>query len=165
VRTHAFEKTFGETQGLITMTTWQQFADAAPELAAFGTQRFTTGVAYLATMKSDGAPRVHPVTPIIGQGRLFLFMEPTSPKGHDLQRGSRYALHCAVADSEGGAGEFWCSGTGTRLGDAASRAIATTASQYAPKDRYILFELSVESAALTVYAESGPKRLRWKRAA
>ena len=145
------------------MTSWQQFADAVPELAAFGAQRFATGVAYLATVKSDGAPRVHPVTPIIGQGRLFLFMEPTSPKGHDLKRGSHYALHCAVADSEGGAGEFWCSGTGAFLDDAESRAVATAASQYAPKERYILFELSVESAAMTVYGEGGAKRERWSK--
>jgi hypothetical protein len=149
------------------MTTWQQFADAAPELAAFGVKRFVGavhGVAYLATVKSDGAPRVHPVTPIIGQGRLFLFMEPTSPKGHDLKRGSRYALHCAVEDTEGGGGEFWCSGQGTFLDDAESRAIAAAASTYKPKERYILFELSVESAAMTVYEESGPKRQRWQSA-
>jgi hypothetical protein len=146
------------------MTTWQQFADAAPELAAFGARRLATGVAYLATVKRDGAPRVHPVTPIIGQGRLFLFMEPTSPKGHDLKRGSHYALHCAVEDTEGGAGEFWCSGVGAFLTDAESRAVATAASQYAPKERYILFELSVEEAAMTVYDESGPNRRRWQSA-
>ncbi|MGH2405330.1 MAG: pyridoxamine 5'-phosphate oxidase family protein, partial [bacterium] len=50
-------------------------------------------MAYLATLRGDGAPRVHPVTPIVGEGRLFLFMEPTSPKGHDLRRDGRYALH------------------------------------------------------------------------
>ncbi|MCA1555037.1 MAG: pyridoxamine 5'-phosphate oxidase family protein, partial [Chloroflexi bacterium] len=77
------------------MKHWANFAAAAPELAAFGAQRLHGSVAYLATIRPDGAPRVHPVTPIIGEGHLFVFMEPTSPKGKDLQRDNRYALHCA----------------------------------------------------------------------
>lgn len=72
---------------------WKALEEANPELAAFGLRRFNLGIAYLGTVTRDGSPRVHPVTPIIGRGRLFIFMEPTSPKGHDLRRGSRYALH------------------------------------------------------------------------
>ncbi len=46
---------------------WTTLETADPELAAFGAERFTsTGVAYLATVRGDGAPRVYPVTPIIG---------------------------------------------------------------------------------------------------
>ncbi len=58
----------------------------------FGAERLNGKVAYLATVRKDGSPRVHPMTPIIGQGHLFVFMEPTSPKGHDLQRDGRYAI-------------------------------------------------------------------------
>ena len=48
-------------------------------------------------------PRVHPVTPIVGSGKLFVFMEPTSPKGKDLMRDGRYALHCGIeGNNEGG---------------------------------------------------------------
>jgi hypothetical protein len=49
------------------------------------------------------------VTPIIGE-QLFLFMEPTSPKGQDLQRDPRDTLPCAVEDSSGGEGEFYVRG-------------------------------------------------------
>ncbi len=87
------------------MTSWQEFAQRAPELAAFGKTRFQSEVAYLATLRPDGSPRVHPVTPIIGE-QLFLFMEPTSPKGKDLQRDGRYMLHCSVGNSSGGGSEF-----------------------------------------------------------
>ena len=59
-----------------------------PALADFGEKRFASGVANIVTVMKDGAPRVHPVTPIIGDDRLFLFMEPASPKGHDLKGGS-----------------------------------------------------------------------------
>ena len=43
------------------MTSWTEFAQQAPELAAFGQARYQTGVAYLATVRADGGPRVHPV--------------------------------------------------------------------------------------------------------
>src|SRR5512143_2964565 len=86
--------------------TWKILEDQQPELAAFGAERLNGQVAYLATVRKDGSPRVHPLTPIIGQGHLFVFMEPTSPKGHDLRRDGRYALHCAVADTNGTGGEF-----------------------------------------------------------
>ncbi len=89
---------------------WQDFALAAPELAAFGAERFAHGPAYLATVLADGSPRLRPVTPIIGEGHLLLFMEPTSPKGRDRQCGSAYALHCSVDSTAGGAGEFLLTG-------------------------------------------------------
>lgn len=91
------------------MASWAEFAQQAPGLAAFGAERFSSGVAYLATVTAQGAPRLHPVTPIIAD-ELYLFMEPTSPKGKDLQRGSGYSLHCSVADSSGGSGESMCAG-------------------------------------------------------
>jgi hypothetical protein len=142
------------------MTTWTDFAQQAPELAAFGKTRFDSGVAYLATVRPDGGPRVHPVTPIIGD-QLFLFMEPTSPKGKDLLRDSRYALHCAVADSEGGEGEFYVRGEATLSDDPLLRAQAVAASSYEPDERYILFVLTVDFAFMNVYGESGGVR-RWR---
>lgn len=146
------------------MSTWQEFAAAAPALAAFGSQRLERKVAYLATIRADGAPRVHPVSPFIGQGHLFVYMEPTSPKGHDLLRTGRYALHCSVEDTSGGAGEFSISGRAKLVDDLAMRAVAFTAAQaagYSPKDRYIVFELSVERALSTIYVKDQPIRKRW----
>ena len=144
------------------MPSWDDFARAAPELAAFGAERLHGKVAYLATVRPDGAPRVHPVTPIIGEGHLFLFMEPTSPKGKDLQRDGRYALHCAVSDSSGASGEFILSGHARLITDSDTRESAKCVSNYAPKDRYVLFELSVENAASTVYEGDNVMRTNWK---
>ena len=142
------------------MTTWHNFAMQAPELAAFGAARFGSGVAYLGTLRPDGGPRVHPVTPIIG-AQLFLFMEPTSPKGKDLQRDPRYTLHCAVADSSGGAGEFYVRGRAALSADPALRAQAIEAASYAPQDRYILFVLGVDFAFMNTYTDDGPQPRRW----
>jgi hypothetical protein len=143
---------------------WKALADGAPELAEFGERRFASGVAYLATVRKDGGPRVHPVTPIIGDGRLFLFMEPTSPKGHDLRRDGRYALHCSVADSGGGQGEFLLAGTAALVEEVNVRSIAVKHASYTPAERYILFELTVDRAFSTEYDEEGaPIRRRWAR--
>ena len=75
-------------------------------VAAFGEKRFGDGVAYLATVSQLGEPRVYPVTPVIGESRLFIFMEPTSPKGRDLRQTGKYALHSSVGGVHGEGGEF-----------------------------------------------------------
>jgi hypothetical protein len=144
------------------MVTWKEFQKAEPELAAFGVKRLHGRVTYLATVRNDGSPRVYPVTPIIGRGRMFLFMEPTSPKGHDLRRDGRYALHCAVEDTSGRLGEFFVHGRGLPVHDPAIRAIAIESASYKPADRYVLFELTIESASSTLYKDGKPKRMRWQ---
>lgn len=145
------------------MASWKAFAEAAPELAAWGKARFDRHrVAYLATARKDGSPRVHPVTPIISGERLFLFMEPTSPKGHDLRRDGRYALHSLVTTSSGDDGEFIVTGRADFIDDPALRQEAIDAASYSPADRYVLFELGISSARSTEYKDGQPIHKRWK---
>ena len=143
---------------------WKALENECPELAEVGLGRLQGRVSYLATTRADGSPRVHPVTPIIGEGRLFVFMEPTSPKGRDLERGSRFALHCGVEDNEGGFGEFLVSGRGVRLDGAESRAQAVRLASYGVAERYILYELLPDEAMATSYEDAGPQRTRWQAA-
>jgi hypothetical protein len=143
------------------MTSWAEFAKRAPELAAYGARRLGSGVAYLGTVRKDGSPRVHPVTPILGQ-QLFLFMEPTSPKGKDLQRDPRYTLHCAVEDSSGGKGEFSVRGRARLVQDPELRAQAVEAATYDPAERYVLFVLGVEFAFKNTYVNGEPNPRRWR---
>ncbi len=143
---------------------WKGLQSQAGELAEFGARRLTApAVAYLATVDEAGAPRVHPVTPIVAAGHLFVFMEPTSPKGRDLGRGSKYALHCAVEDQHGGGGEFRVLGTARRVIDPRLRDLAIEHAPYTPEDRYVLFELQVDEVFTAVYADDGtaPRR-RWR---
>lgn len=142
---------------------WKYLEEQQPELAVFGAERLNGKVAYLATIRKDGAPRVHPMTPIIGQGHLFVFMEPTSPKGHDLQRDGRYAIHCAVSDTSGASGECIITGQAYLINDPALRTLAVELASYAPADRYILFEFDVENVAVTTYPNDQPRRQFWKR--
>jgi hypothetical protein len=143
------------------MTSWTEFARQAPEIAAFGQARFQCGVAYLGTLRPDGGPRVHPVTPILGE-QLFLFMESTSPKGKDLQRDGRYTLHCAVEDANGGGGEFYVRGRATLTVDPLIRQQAVRAAPYLPQDDYILFILTIEFAFMNRYVDGQPRVRRWQ---
>ena len=144
--------------------TWQNLEEQQPDLAAFGAERLHGQVSYLATVRKDGSPRVHPMTPIIGHGHFFVFMEPTSPKGHDLQRDGRYAIHCAVSDNSGASGEFSLTGRAQLIENAELRALAVSLASYEPAERYILFEFDIDSAASTIYPADRPVRQFWKRA-
>jgi hypothetical protein len=141
---------------------WKSLEAQRPELAAFGAERLNGNVAYLATLRSDGSPRVHPITPIIGQGHLFVFMEPTSPKGRDLRRDARYAMHCSVSDNSGGSGEFRITGRAHLSDDLELRALAVQLASYAPAERYILFVFDIDSAASTIYTGDHTARQQWK---
>ena len=142
---------------------WGEFAAQAPELADFGARRLAAAPGYLATVDGSGAPRVHPVTPIVGDGRLFLFMEPTSPKGDDIVRRGVYALHCLVPDANGTGGEFSVRGRGGRIDDPQLRTVAARAASYAPQDRYVLFELHVAEARCNGYGDVAlPEPRSWR---
>jgi hypothetical protein len=93
---------------------WQALEDGNKELAEYGAQRFASNhVGYLATIRKDGSPRVHPMTPFVGEGHLLFFTNDGSLFCQDLLRDGRYAMHCSVEDQEGGEGEF-LSGVGLR---------------------------------------------------
>jgi hypothetical protein len=145
-----------------TTVTWGAFAQAEPELAAFGAARLLMPPAYLATVRRGGEPRVHPVTPVLTRDRLFVFMEPTSPKGRDLRERGWYALHNGVPDTDGSGGEFSVSGTASPVEDEATRAAVRAAASYEPADRYILFELRIGEARCHGYGDVPlPDRRRW----
>lgn len=135
------------------MVRWSEFEAAAPQLAAFGAGRLAIPPAYLATVRGSGAPRVHPVTPIVGDGGLYLFMEPTSPKGRDIRERGWYALHNGVPDTLGTGGEFSVGGRAVLVDDPGGRAAAARAASYEPADRYVLFELMVMEARCNGYGD------------
>jgi hypothetical protein len=83
------------------MITWQQFRAEAPETTAVWERRLAaTGLALMATLRADGAPRISPLEPLIGDDRLWLGMMPGSTKTTDLRRDPRLCLHSATADKD-----------------------------------------------------------------
>jgi hypothetical protein len=141
---------------------WGEFARREPELAKFGADRLTAAPAYLATIRRSGTPRVHPVTPIFSADGLFLFMEPTSPKGRDLRERGWFALHNGVPDDAGTGGEFYLSGFGLVTEDIDVWSRVADSASYDPADRYILFEFRLSEAHCNGYGDVPlPSTKRW----
>jgi hypothetical protein len=77
------------------VTTWTDFERQQPALAAEGRRQiyqWDIGLGFLATVRADGGPRVHPVCPVISAAGLHVFVV-AGPKQADLRRDGRYALH------------------------------------------------------------------------
>lgn len=148
---------------------WQAFADGNKKMAAFGLERLAKRVAFLATIRKDGSPRVHPMTPFVGEGHLFFYTDIGSSFWRDLRRDDRYALHSSVENDQGGGGEFFVSGYATLMDDPQLKAIAEKYVPYSLEDNYVLFELNVESAFSRVYRHDengktiGAVKDRWKK--
>ncbi len=116
--------------------------------------QFRVGLGYLATVRRDGTPRVHPVCPVIANGGLYLFIGNRSPKLRDLLRDGRFALHSfpnpQVDD------EFTVSGRAERVDDAGIRQVvydAYTATGASTSDD-TPFELRLDRA---LHAKYGPR--------
>ncbi len=94
------------------MSSWTEFASAEPDLASFGRKRMAGRIVYQATLRLDGSPRVHPVSPWFAAGLLCLSFRDTSPKLREVARDPRYALHTALPwdDHAGNFGEFMVRG-------------------------------------------------------
>ena len=77
------------------MVSWSEFCAVQPTLGARAHEllyQFGVGLAFLATVDRAGAPRVHPLCPIVCDGELYLVVVP-GPKHGDLERDGRFALH------------------------------------------------------------------------
>jgi hypothetical protein len=142
--------------------TWEEFVALQPEMAGFGLKRLGYHVMYLATVRKNGYPRVHPFTPFVASGRLFAFMEPTSPKGLDLQRNGLYTMHSLVTDMDGTNGEFTITGRAQLVTDPATRELAVKGCPYNPNERYVCFEFKLEECMTNTYLNGAPNTIRWK---
>jgi hypothetical protein len=142
---------------------WKTFAEESPELAALGLEQLNRTICYLALLDEAGAPRIHPITPFIGGGMLFMFTEPTSPKIRDLQRDGRYAIHSAVT-GDGPLIEFLVTGEAELITDPTLRVqAAQIASSPVVSNTYSLFEFHVGRVLAVTYDEEKQKIVhRWR---
>ena len=141
---------------------WKEFEQGNPKLAQFGKRRFGSGVAYLGTVSKNGFPRVHPVSPIINGGEMYVFMYPTSPKGKDLLERKKYALHCQVEDKDGGHGEFYVRGEGKLVENEEIWEKLRSGKVKEMKEKYILFSLSIDFAFSMIYDGDTIVKNSWK---
>jgi hypothetical protein len=116
--------------------------------------QYGPGLAFLATLRPDGAPRLHPVCPALATGGLYVFVGNQSPKVDDLARDGRYALHAFPASDVDD--EFMVSGVARNAeadgvrDDVYAAYVATGA--FTENDT--LFELLIDRA---LHAKYGPR--------
>src|ERR671937_2172346 len=86
---------------------WDEFAAAAPELAALGEERLRgRELCLVGTLRRNGWPRISPVEPEFVDGELMLGMMWRSPKALDLLRDPRCVVHSVVSRKDGDEGDF-----------------------------------------------------------
>ena len=153
--------------------TWGEFRRIRPDLADGGRAlfyQFGVGLGFLATVRRDGGPRVHPMCPIIADDGLFALIIP-SPKRDDLVRDGRFAMHgFPPADNEDA---IYLTGRAVRRPDAGLRQAITkiflkernvTAPAPGSEDEQ-LFEFLIESCLLTRTTGHGdyhPQHTVWR---
>ena len=146
------------------MITWTEFRRQQPALADAGRgqfYQFGIGLAFLATVRPDGAPRVHPVCPVISDAGLHLLIV-AGPKRQDLRRDGRYALHSEICPPPRQDDGFALAGQATEVTDAMTRRVVR-ARVLAERDgtvwpsfeEDVIFELGIERALLTLTKADG----------
>jgi hypothetical protein len=144
------------------MVTWKEFAAAAPELARVGRSllnQFDVGLAFLATIRKDGAPRLHPVCPVLSEDRLFVLITPESPKRHDLLRDGRYALQ-TFPQPKPGSDEFYIAGRALVVDDPAARSAVLRDAKHMADPRETSFELWIDRVMHTRWEQELTPALR-----
>jgi len=144
-----------------------------PDLAQAGEAllyQFGVGLGFLATVRADGGPRVHPVCPVLLGDGLYAFVVP-SPKRRDLERDGRYSLHSFPADDNEDA--FSVSGRASAVTDPSLRSELAQAyirerpslpSQESTLAESVAFEFDVETCMLTRtdrHGDPSPRHTIW----
>jgi hypothetical protein len=140
------------------MASWSELERDAPALAGAGRAllyQFGVGLGYLATVRPDGGPRLHPFCPILHEGRLYGLIGH-SPKQGDLLRDGRYAIHSFPSPERDD--EFYLTGRAAQRGDAAlAAAVRRTmnATGATSSGDEALFEFDIERVLLATYKKRG----------
>jgi len=146
------------------MITWTEFERQQPALTGAGRRQLYQigiGLAFLATVRPDGGPRVHPVCPVISDAGLHLLIV-AGPKRQDLRRDGRYALHSEACPPPRQDDGFALTGRVREVTDAAvqrvvrARVLTERDGQTWPGfDEEVIFELGIERALLMLTQADG----------
>lgn len=150
------------------MATWAEFEAAVPQVAGKGREllyQYGAPLGYIATVRGDGGPRLHPCCPIIAEGSLWAFILRRSPKGADLRRDPRFALHAFCPKDVDD--EFFVRGRAERIqptDDLRTAIISAALPATVGADEEDLFHLHIDRVLLANYTYRGqwpPSYERW----
>jgi hypothetical protein len=147
-------------EGGMEMKTWAEFKHENPELAMIGRRMFfqsrpQVGYAFIATLRQDGAPRLHPVSVVLFDDRLFILIPPTSPKCADLLRDGRFAMQAIPPPNNEAGEEFYLSGQAATIPDSSVRQALITGLEIRVEPEEVLFELLFDRAMYTRLENQG----------
>lgn len=139
---------------------WREFAQAAPELADLGWERFKQHeLCMLGTLRAGGWPRISPCELDLVDGQLLMGMMWQSPKARDLLRDERCVLHSCTSDRMGLEGDFKLYGRAVEQSEPGTRESFCRAIKeridWEPTEPYHLFAIDVTSAAYVVFGGDG----------
>ncbi len=90
------------------MASWSEIEQAHPDFAARVRERFEVGRhKTIATLRSDGSPRISGIEADFVDGELRMGSMPESRKGADLARDPRFALHGPTGNPPVGEESTW----------------------------------------------------------
>jgi len=152
------------------MNSWHEFSLEEPELAQFGKKllfQSRIGRAFLATIRKDGAPRLHPISLVIHSDHLYILIPTTSPKYADLMRDGRYAMQAFPLPHDDENQEFFLSGCVENIGDSSIRQNIIEDTSIFTDENEVLFELLVDRVMYTKLINPGeleenPVHIKWR---
>ncbi len=144
---------------------YSEFEAETPDIAAaFRRLLAANEVAFLATVSTNGKPRLQPFVPRVVNGRLLAFIMDDSPKIRDLDDNGNCALHTLPGEEDE---ECYLNGRARRA-DQSLRDVAAQAMGFATgvDDHHILFEFQIDRALWTRWLDFGtpdhrPTRSGW----
>ena len=131
------------------MTTWQEFSDEAPELAARVLERFEAHRhKTMATIRADGGPRISGTEVPIKLGEMWLGGMTGNRRFADLRRDPRVAIHSASEDPDVWTGDAKIAGRAVEVTDAEGKAAFRGAADEVPEGDFELFRIDLTEASL-----------------
>ncbi len=142
------------------MKSWVEFKHENPELAMIGRRLLVqshpnVGYAFLATLRKDGAPRLHPVSIILWNDRLYVLIPTHSPKCADLLHDGRFAMQAFPPPQNEQNEEFFLSGCAVSIKDVNFRQALITDTTIQVEENEVLFELLFDRAMYTRLENQG----------
>jgi hypothetical protein len=153
------------------MKPWDALKHENPELAMIGRRLLFqsqphVGFAFLATLRKDGAPRLHPVSIILFNDHLYVMIPTTSPKCADLLRDGRFAMQAFPPQDNESYEEFYLSGCAITIDAISIHKALISDTQIRVGENEALFELHLDRVMYTRLINQGapdeqPMHQKW----
>jgi hypothetical protein len=158
------------------VSSWQEFSEHAPELAARVFERFEAHRhKTMATIRPDGSPRISGSEVPIRLGQVYLGGMTGNRRFDDLRRDPRVAIHSGSDDPEVWTGDAKVAGRAVEVADEAEKEAFRRAAEEVPPGDFELFRVDLTEAVVVrlsdkrdhllidVWREGEPVRTRVRR--